>query len=194
MGLIIQQCLRTTGNDVTVRSHLRHDHHGNGARRGEERKRTAASGQRGSPGSGQGPHTGSTSDVGMGRTDRRSPEAGGSGAANAATLTGYEVRSCEVLRGRSDVPIRTSSHHSGGRQVRRTTPSRERAATVASSTQVWQSTTDPTVSRTPMVAGHTTRQVGSDEGMLRAVSVWLGKRGITLRCPKWLSMVRSEAV
>ena len=30
--------------------------------------------------------------------------------------------------------------------------------------------------------------------MLRAVSVWLGERGITPRSPKWLSMVRSEAV
>ena len=63
-----------TGNEVTVRSHLRHDHHDNGARRGEGHERTDASVQRGSPGSGQGPHTGSTSDLGMGRTDRRSPE------------------------------------------------------------------------------------------------------------------------
>ena len=37
------------------------------------------------------------------------------------------------------------------------------------------STTDPTVSRTPTVAGHPTRQVGS-EGVLRAVSMWLGER------------------
>ena len=67
--------------------------------------------------------------------------------------------------------------------------------TVGSSTQVRQSTTDPTVSRTP-TDGWTplTREVGSDEGMLRAVSVWLGERGITPRSPKWLSMVRSEAV
>ena len=30
--------------------------------------------------------------------------------------------------------------------------------------------------------------------MLRAVSVWLGERGITPRSPKWVSMVWSEAV
>ena len=86
------------------------------------------------------------------------------------------MRPCEILQGQSDVPIRASSHHSGGRQVRRTRPSRERAATVGSSTQVRQSTTDPTVPRTPTVAGHLTQQVGSDEGMLRAVNVWLGER------------------
>ena len=167
-----------TGNEVTVRSHLRHDHHRNGARRGE---RTDASVQRGSPGSGQGPHTGSTSDLGMERTDRRSPEAGSSGWSGqrsdpdrlleAARRRGHKVRPCEVLQG-------ASSHHSGGRQVRRTRPSRERAATVGSSTQVRQSTTDPTVSRAPTVAGHPTRQVGSDEGMLMAVSVWLGERSL----------------
>ena len=28
-------------------------------------------------------------------------------------------------------------------------------------------------------------KVGSDEGMLRTVSVWLGERGITPRSPKW---------
>ena len=71
-----------TGNEATVRGH------GNGARRGEEHEITDASVQRWSPGSGHGPHTGSTSDLGMVRTDRRSPEAGGSGW-NAATLTGY---------------------------------------------------------------------------------------------------------
>ena len=52
-----------TGNEVTVRSHLRHDLCGNGARRGEEHEGTDASAQRGSPGSGQRPHTGSTSDL-----------------------------------------------------------------------------------------------------------------------------------
>ena len=138
------------------------------------------------------------SDLGMGRTDLRSPEgsSGWSGQRSdpdrlLETARRHEVRSCEVLQGRSDVPIRASSHHSGGRQVKRTRPSPERAATVG--TQVRQSTTDPTVSRTPTVAGHPTRQVGSDEGTLRAVSVSLGDRGITPRSPKWLSM-RSEAV
>ena len=86
------------------------------------------------------------------------------GAANAATLTtgcskqldGMSMNTNEVLlHGRSDVPIRASSHHSGGRQVRRTRPSRERAA--GSSTQVRQSTADLAVSRTPTVAGHPTR-------------------------------------
>ena len=51
------------------------------------------------------------------------------GAASAVTLTGYltqldgsehgrEVRSRQVLQGRSDVPIRASSHHAVGRQIR----------------------------------------------------------------------------
>ena len=163
-----------------MRSHLRHDHHGNGARRGGEHERTDASAQRVSPSSRQGPHTGSTSDLGMGWTDRRYSEAGSSGWRGQRSDTdrpletarrhghGHEVRSYVALQGRSDAPIRASSHHSG----RRTRPSRERAATVGSSTQVRQSTTDPTVSRTPTVAGHPSRQVGSDEGMLRAVSVW----------------------
>ena len=186
------------GNEVTVRSHLRDDHHCNEARRGEEQERTDASVQRGSPGSRQGPHTGSTSDLGKGRTDRRSPEAGGSGWSGQRSDTyrlletarrhehGHEVRSCEVLQGRSDVPIRASSHHFGGRQVRCTRPSRERAATVGSSTQVRQSLNCLEKSNSGWT--HPTRQVGSDEGMLRAVSV------ITPRSPKWLSMVRSETV
>ena len=127
-----------------------------------------ASVQRASPGSGQGPHTGSTSDLGTGRTDLRAPEAvDGSGSGQRGDTDrvletarrhehGREVRSRQVLQGRSDVPIRTSSHHSGGRQVRRSRRSRERAATVGSSSQVRQSTIDPTVSRTPTVAGHPT--------------------------------------
>ena len=109
----------------------------------------------------------------IGMTDHRSPEAGSSGWSGQRNDTdrllgtarrhehGHEVRSCEVLQGRSNVPIRASSRHSGGQQVRRTRPSRERAATVGSSTQVRQSTTDSTVSRTP-VAGHSTRQEGID--------------------------------
>ena len=111
-----------TGNEVTVRSHLRHDHHGHGARRSEEHERTDAS-----VGSGQGPHTGSASDLGMERTDRRSPAAGGScrsGQRSDSDMIleaarrhehGHEVRSCQVLQGRSDVPVRASSHHFGGR-------------------------------------------------------------------------------
>ena len=65
-----------TGNEVIVRSHLRHGHHGHGARRSEVHKRTDASVQRGSRGSGQRPHTGTTTDLGMGRLDCGSPEAG----------------------------------------------------------------------------------------------------------------------
>ena len=69
---------------------------------------------------------------------------------------------------------------------------------LGAASQVRERTTDPTVSRTPTVAGHPARQEGSDEegsdeGMLRAVSVWLGESGITLPSPKWLSMMRSEA-
>ena len=83
-----------TGNEVTVRSHLRHDHHGNGARRGEEHEGTDASVQRGRPGSWQTPHTGAHLRFGHGED---------------------EVRSCEFLHCRSDVPIRARSRHSGDR-------------------------------------------------------------------------------
>ena len=55
-------------------------------------------------------------------------------------------------------------------------PSRERAAAARSSTQVQQSTADPAVSRTPPVAGHPARQVGSDEAMLGAVSQSVARR------------------
>ena len=68
-----------TGNEVTVRSHLRHDPHGSGARRGEEHERIDASVQRERTDSWKGAHVGSTPDLGMERIDRRSPEAGGSG-------------------------------------------------------------------------------------------------------------------
>ena len=123
--------------------------------------------------------------------------AGGSGRGGHCSDSdehGHEVRPRQVLQGRSDVPIRTSSHHSVGRQVRRSRPSRGCAATVGSSTQVRKSTTDPTVSRTPTVAGRSTRQVGSDEAMLKAGSAWLGEVGISPRSPRWLSLARSEAV
>ena len=50
------------------------------------------------------------------------------------------------------------------------------------------------VARTATVAGHPSRQVGKDETLLRAVSAWLGERGITPRNPRWMTMVRSEAV
>ena len=91
------------------------------------------------------------------------------GAANAVTLAGYLRQLDGVSRTYQSEQARITL------AVRRTGPSRERTAIVGSSTQVRQSTTDPTVSRTPTVAGHLTRQVGSDEGMLRAVSVWLGE-------------------
>ena len=142
----------TTGHEVTLRSHLRHSHHGYGARRREEQEGTEASVQRGSSGSWQRPHTGPTSDLRMGRFDRGSPEAGSSDSDRLLEAArrhehGHEVRPCEVLQGRSDMPVRTSSHHSVCRKVRRTRPSRERVATVGSSTQVRQSTANPAVSR-----------------------------------------------
>ena len=43
------------------------------------------------------------------------------------------------------------------------------------------------------MAGHPTRQVGGDEARLRAVSAWLGERGISPRSTRWLSLVRSGA-
>ena len=107
---------------------------------------------------------------------------------------GREVRSCQVLQGRSDVPIRASSHHAVGRQVRSARFSRERTAAAGSSTQFRQSSSDTTGARTAAVARHPTRQVGKDETLLRAVSAWLGERGITPRNPRWMTMVRSEAV
>ena len=104
------------------------------------------------------------------------------------------MRSRQILHCRSDVAIRASSHHAVGRQLGSEGSSRERAATVGSSTQVRQSTTDPVVSRTPAVAGHPSRQVRRDEVMLTDVSAWLGEREITPQKPRWSSMVRSEAV
>ena len=174
MGIIIKQCLRTDQetrslcgaifDTVVMATELDT----------VKPERTDASVQRGSPGSARATHW-PTSDLGMGRIDRRSPEAGGGGRSGQCSDSdrlleaarrhehGHEVRSCEVLQGRSNVPVQARSHRSGGRQVRRTRSSRERAATVGSSTQVRQSTTDPTVPRTPTMAGHATRQVGSDE-------------------------------
>ena len=60
---------------------------------------------------------------------RGSPEAGSSGWSGQSSDSdrlleaarwkehGYGVRPCEVLQGRSDVPVRTSSHHCVGRKV-----------------------------------------------------------------------------
>ena len=169
-----------------MRSHLRHSHHGNGARRGEEHERTDASVQRGSPGSGQGPHTfppqiwawrrliaglqkQGAADAGGQRSDPDRP---------LETARRHEWTRSAIMRGSAGSIGRTnpsklaSLWRSTGWRKR---PSRERAAIVGSSTQVRQSTTDPTLSRTPTVAGHPTRQVGSGERMLRAVTVWLGK-------------------
>ena len=142
----------------------------------------------------------------MARIDRGSPDAWNSGRSGQWSDSdrlleaarrhehGQEVRPRQILQGRSDVPIRTSSHYSVGRQLRLSGPSRERAAAAGSSTQVLQSTADPAVSRTPTVAGHPIREVGSDEAVLRAVSAWLGERGISARSSRWLSLTRSEAV
>ena len=187
MGIIIKQCLRTEQDTWslcraifdTIVMAMEHDV----VKSMREQTRRYDEGVQAA---GQVATHGSTSDLGTVRIDRRSPEAGGSSRSGRCSDSdrlleatqrhehGHEVRSCEVLHGRSDLPVRASSHHSGGRQVRRTRPSRERAASVGSSTRVRQSTTDPTVSRSPTVAGHPARQVGSGEGMLRAVSVWLG--------------------
>ena len=69
--------------------------------------------------------------------------------ANAATLIRYlkqldgmrmDTGPRQLLQCRSGAPIRTSSHYSVGRQVRRSRPSRERAAAAGSSTHVRQST------------------------------------------------------
>ena len=167
-----------TGNEVTVRSHLRHDHHGHGARRGEEHERTDASPQR----------LESTSDLGLGhRIDRRSPEAGGSGGErlNAATLTGYSKQPDGMIMG-------TKCDHARFCRVDRTHQSEQVRITLAVDRS---GVRDPVVSALQQLGAarkygrapptqlsrelqqclrHPTRQVGSDEGMLRAVSVWLG--------------------
>ena len=79
-----------TGHEVTLRSHLRHSHRAHGAQRREKHEGADESVQRGRASSGQRSHTGSSANLGMGRTDRGSTEAGAAvGAANAATLTEY---------------------------------------------------------------------------------------------------------
>ena len=148
MGIIIKQCLRTEQDTRSLlRSHLRHSHHVYGARRREEHEGTDASVQRGSPGSWQMPHTGPPQIwAWRGLIAGLQKQGEAVGAANAATLTGYlkqldgmsmdtKCDHARFCRARSDVPIRTSSHFSVGRQVRRSRPSRERAAAAGSSTQ-----------------------------------------------------------
>ena len=196
MGIVIKQW----------RSPLRHSHHGDGARRREEHAVADASVQRGLSSSWQRPHTGPTSEFGLGRMNLGPTEArcggrsgkccGSDGVLEAARRHehGFAVRPCQILQGRSNVPIRSSSHHSVGRQVRRRRPRRERAATAGSRRQVRPSAADTAFSRTPAEAGHPTRQLGSDEATLRAVSAWLSKRRIRPRSPRWLSLARSEAV
>ena len=90
-----------------------------------------------------------------------------------------------VQRERADSRTRT---HAG------TAADLERTAAVGSSTQVRQSSSDTVGARTAAVAGHPTRQVEKDETLLSAVSAWLGERGNTPRNPRWMTMVRSEAV
>ena len=208
MGIIIKQCLRTEQDtrSLSLRRLLRHNHHGHGTRRREEHAGADASVQRERTDNWKGAHVGSSSDMGLGRTHCGPPEAGdGSGSGQRGDTDrvpetarrhehGREVRSRQVLQGRSDVPIRASSHHAVGRQIRGARRSRERTAAPGCSTQVRQSSSDSAVARTATVAGHPSRQVGRDEMVLRAVSAWLGERGITPRSPRWMTMVRSEAV
>ena len=153
MGIIIKQCFRTEQDtrslcgaifDKVIMST-------------EQDVVKSMRAQRGSPGSWQRPDTGPTSDLGMVGIDRGSPEAGYSGRSRQCSDSdrllqairrhahGHEVRPRQMLQGRPDVPIRTSSQYSVGRQVRRARPSRERAATAGSSMQVRQSTADPAV-------------------------------------------------
>ena len=106
---------------------------------------------------------------------------------------GREVRSRQVLQDRSDVPVRASSHHAVGRLIRGARRSRERTAAAGCSTQVRHNSPNTIVAQTATVAGRPSRQVGRDEMVLRAVSAWLGERGITPRSPRWMTMVRSEA-
>ena len=194
------------GHTVSMRRPLRHNHHGHGTRRREEHEGADASVQRERTDSWKGAHVGTASDLGLGWTHCGPPEAGvGSGSGQRGDTDrvpetarrhehGREVRSRQVLQGRSDVPIRASSHHAVGRQIRGARRSRERNAAAGCSTQVRQSSSDAAVARTTTVAGHPSRQVGRDEMVLRSVSAWLGERGITPRSPRWMTMVRSEAV
>ena len=170
------------GHTVSMRRPLRHNHHGHGTRRREEHEGADASVQRERTDSWKGAHVGTASDLGLGWTHCGPPEAGvrsGSGQRGDTDRVpetarrhehGREVRSRQVLQGRSDVPIRASSHHAVGRQIRGARRSRERTAAAGCSTQVRQSSSDATVARTTTVAGHPSRQVGRDEMVLRAVS------------------------
>ena len=158
-----------TGHEVTLRSHLRHSHHAHGAQRREKHEGADASVQRGRASSGQ------RSQIWAWR----------------GLIAGLQKQEAAVGAAEQ---ARITVDRTVGRQLGSEGSSRERAATVGSSTQVRQSTTDPVVSRTPAVAGHPSRQVGRDEVMLTAVSAWLGEREITPQKPRWSSMVRSEAV
>ena len=76
-----------TGNEVTVRSHLRHDHHGNGARRGEKHTRPYHEGVQAL---GKGHTLGPPQIWAWGGLIAGLQKQGAAvGAANAATLTGY---------------------------------------------------------------------------------------------------------
>ena len=127
------------GHTVSMRRPLRHNHHGHGTRRREEHEGADASVQRERTDSWKGAHVGTASDLGLGWTHCGPPEAGvGSGSGQRGDTDrvpetarryehGREVRSRQVLQGRSDVPIRASSHHAVGRQIRGARRSRERS-------------------------------------------------------------------
>ena len=159
-----------TRHAVSLRRPLRHNHHGHGTRRREEPAGADASVQRERTDSWKGAHVGTASDLGLGRTHCGPPEAGdGSGSGPRGDTDrvletarrhehGREVRSRQVLQGRPNVPIRASSHHAVGRQIRGARLSRERTAAAGSSTHVRQSSSDTIGARTAAVAGHPTRE------------------------------------
>ena len=188
MGIIIKQCLRTEQDTRSLRSHLRHSHHGYGARRREEHEGTDASVQRGSSGSCKGHTPGPVQLWAWGGLIAGLQKQGAAvGAANAATLSGYlkqldgmkmdtkcdHVRFCRVdwTYQSEQARITLSVERSGVRG-----PVVSALQQLGSSTHVRQSTADPAVSRTPTMAGSPTRQVGSDGATLRAVGAWLGER------------------
>ena len=137
-----------TRHAVSLRRPIRHNHHGHGTRRREEHAGADASVQRELTDSWKGAHVGTASHLGLERTHCGPPEAGdGSGSGQRGDTDrvpetarrhehGREVRSRQVQQGRSDVPIRASSHHAVGRQIRCARLSRERTAAAGSSTQV----------------------------------------------------------
>ena len=106
-----------TGNEVTVRSHLRHGHHGHGARRSEEHDENKRVGTTRKSGSWQRPHTRFWAWRGLIVCLQKQGTA--IGAANAATLTVQ----LEAARRHEHGPWNATMRGSAG-SIGRTSPSK----------------------------------------------------------------------